>query len=46
MDALSRRLDLKDKDRKEPNKALFKIMPDGSLKYNLPEQAIIAKVAE
>ena len=45
MDALSRRLDLREDDHKEPHEAVFKQMPDGSLRYNQLELAKVAKVA-
>ncbi|KAH7551268.1 reverse transcriptase [Bipolaris maydis] len=45
-DALSRRSDLREEGHKEPHDALLKTMPDGSLKYNQPELAKVAKVAE
>ena len=45
-DALSRRSDLREENHKEPHKAMFKKMPDGSLQYNQPELARVAKVAE
>ncbi|KAH7551044.1 reverse transcriptase [Bipolaris maydis] len=45
-DALSRRSDLREEGHKEPHDALLKTMPDGSLKYNQPELAKTAKVAE
>jgi len=45
-DALSRRSDLREEGHKEPHNAVLKKMPDGSLKYNQPELARIAKVAE
>jgi hypothetical protein len=45
-DALSRRSDLREEGREEPHDAVLKKMPDGSLKYNRPELAKVAKVAE
>ncbi|KNG47044.1 vegetative incompatibility protein het-e-1 [Stemphylium lycopersici] len=45
-DALSRRSDLRKEGHKEPHNAVLKKMPDGSLKYNQPELARVAKVAE
>ncbi|RAQ98575.1 reverse transcriptase domain protein [Stemphylium lycopersici] len=45
-DALSRRSDLREEGHKEPHNAVLKKMPDGSLKYNQPELARVAKVAE
>ncbi|RAR00628.1 reverse transcriptase domain protein [Stemphylium lycopersici] len=45
-DALSRRSDLREEGHKEPHNAVLKKMPDGSLKYNQPELARTAKVAE
>ena len=45
-DALSRRSDLREEDHKEPHKAMFRKAPDGTLRYNQPELARIAKVAE
>jgi hypothetical protein len=45
-DALSRRSNLREESYKEPHDAMFKKMPDGSLRYNQPELARIAKVAE
>jgi hypothetical protein len=45
-DALSRRSDLREENHKEPHDAMFKKMPDGTLRYNQPELARVAKVAE
>ncbi|RAQ99796.1 pol protein [Stemphylium lycopersici] len=45
-DALSRRSDLREEGHKELHNAVLKKMPNGSLKYNQPELARIAKVAE
>ncbi|KAG9194056.1 hypothetical protein G6011_04091 [Alternaria panax] len=45
-DALSRRSDLREESHGEPHKAMFRKMPDGTLRYNQPELARIAKVAE
>ncbi|RAR00039.1 Transposon-encoded protein with TYA [Stemphylium lycopersici] len=45
-DALSRRSDLREEGHREPHNAVLKKMPDGSLKYNQPELARVAKVAE
>ncbi|KAG9186916.1 hypothetical protein G6011_01003 [Alternaria panax] len=45
-DALSRRSDLREESHKEPHDAMFRKMPDGSLRYNQPELAKVAKVAE
>ena len=45
-DALSRRSNLREENHKEPHKAMFKKMPNGSLQYNQPELARVAKVAE
>ncbi|KNG47714.1 hypothetical protein TW65_05783 [Stemphylium lycopersici] len=44
--ALSRRSDLREEGHREPHNAVLKKMPDGSLKYNQPELARVAKVAE
>ncbi|KAG9192563.1 hypothetical protein G6011_11297 [Alternaria panax] len=45
-DALSRRSDLREESHGEPHKAMFRKMPDGTLRYNQPELARIAKVTE
>ncbi|USP73296.1 Reverse Transcriptase [Curvularia clavata] len=45
-DALSRRSDLRGKGHKEPHDAVLKRMPDGSLRYNQPDLARLAKIAE
>ena len=44
-DALSRRSDLKEDDHEEPHDAVFKKMPDGTLRYNQPELIRVIKVA-
>ncbi|KAK1909008.1 hypothetical protein P3342_011085 [Pyrenophora teres f. teres] len=45
-DALSRRSDLREEGHKEPHDAVLKQMPDGSLKYNQPELARVAKLGQ
>jgi hypothetical protein len=45
-DALSRRSDLQEDGYKEPHKAIFKKIPNNSLRYNQPELVRVAKVAE
>ena len=45
-DALSRRSNLREEGYKELYNALLKKMPNSSLKYNQPELAKVAKIAE
>ncbi|KAK1916818.1 hypothetical protein P3342_004373 [Pyrenophora teres f. teres] len=45
-DALSRRSDLREEGHKELHDAVLKQMPDGSLKYNQPELARVAKLGQ
>ena len=45
-DAISRRSNLREESYEEPHDAMFKKMPDGTLRYNQPELAKVAKVAE
>jgi hypothetical protein len=45
-DTLSQRSNLREESHKEPHNAMFKEMPNSSLRYNQPELAKVAKVAE
>ena len=45
VDALSQRSDLREEGHQEPHNAVFKQMPNSSLRYNQLELAKVAKVA-